>query len=234
MSNNVIRGIDLFASAGGLTLGLKEAGVHTVCAAEVDPYRVSTFLQHTPEATALVGDVRQADFSPYKGRVELVYGGPPCQPFSSGGLRQGTSDERDMIPEFIRVVQEVRPLAFLMENVPGLVVSDRMNYLSQVLEQLEDLDFVVSWKVLNAADYGVPQKRRRLFVVGLRHARFRFPPPTHGPAVGLPYVVVQDVLPPHQIGEPNPSKVFYAKGPDLRACARTRFSVAQLDEHPAL
>jgi DNA (cytosine-5)-methyltransferase 1 len=211
-----VLGIDLFASAGGLSLGLKAAGVTTVCVVELDPYRVATFRGHTPEATIINSDIRQANFSSYKGKVQLVYGGPPCQPFSSGGLRRAASDERDMIPEFIRVVREVQPPAFLMENVPGLTAGDRQAYLETVINQLEDLGFLVNWKVLNAVDFGVPQKRRRLFVVGLRHARFCFPEPTYGPAGRLPHVAVRDVLPPHQIGEPNPSRVFYARNPDLR------------------
>jgi DNA (cytosine-5)-methyltransferase 1 len=211
-----IQGIDLFASAGGLTLGLKAAGVVTVCAVEVDPYRVQTFSTHTPGAQLLSGDIRGLDMALYNGVAHLVYGGPPCQPFSSGGLRQAADDERNMIPEFIRVVGQVQPKAFLMENVPGLALADRLDYLSQVLDSLESLDYRLNWQVLNAADYGVPQKRRRLFIVGMRHARFRFPEPTHGPGRPHPHVAVRDILPTHQIGEPNPSQVFYAKHPDLR------------------
>jgi DNA (cytosine-5)-methyltransferase 1 len=211
-----MKGIDLFAGAGGLTLGLKAAGVETVCAVEVDPYRTQPFAQHTPGAKIITGDIREAGFSEFRGKVGLVYGGPPCQPFSSGGLRQAESDQRNMIPQFIRVVGEVRPEAFLMENVPGLVVGNRMKYLGRVLSRLEDLGFVVAWQVSNAADHGVPQKRRRLFVVGLRTKRFEFPEPTHGPDRSRPHVRVRDVLPEHQTGEPNPSKVFYARTPDLR------------------
>lgn len=211
-----MKGIDLFSSAGGLTLGLKAAGVETVCAVEVDPYRTQTFTMHTPGAKVITSDIRQVGFSEFRGRVALIYGGPPCQPFSSGGLRQAEADDRNMIPQFIRVVEEVHPNAFLMENVPGLVVADRMKYLARVIGRLEDLGFVVTWQVVNAADYGVPQKRRRLFVVGLRNEAFEFPEPTHGPGRSRPHIRVRDVLPAHQIGEPNPSKVFYAKTPDLR------------------
>ncbi len=211
----MVKGIDLFASAGGLTLGLKAAGVETVCAVEVDPYRRQTFASHTPGAKQ-IGNVQGANFSEFRGQVQLVYGGPPCQPFSSGGLRQAQGDDRDMIPEFIRVVREVEPEAFLMENVPGLAVGERKEYLARIVQSLEDLGFLVAWQVINAADHGVPQKRRRLFVVGMRHAFFEFPAPTHGPGRPHPYVAVRDVLPANQIGEPNPSKVFYARNPDLR------------------
>ncbi|MBN9118311.1 MAG: DNA (cytosine-5-)-methyltransferase [Planctomycetes bacterium] len=212
----MVRGIDLFASAGGLTIGLKSAGVETVCAVEIDPCRTQTFVTHTPKAKIITADIQQTSFTEYHGKVELVYGGPPCQPFSSGGLRQAQNDERDMIPQFIRVVGEVKPDAFLMENVPGLVAGDRMKYLSKVIRQFEDLGFQVNWQIVNACDYGVPQKRRRLFVVGMRNGPFQFPEPTHGPARTHAHVRVRDVLPDHQIGDPNPSKVFYAKNPDLR------------------
>lgn len=212
----MVRGIDLFASAGGLTLGFKAAGVRTVCAVECDPYRTQTFATHTPEAEIITSDVRQVSFDKYRGKVELVYGGPPCQPFSSGGLRKSHADERNMIPEFVRAVQEVQPEAFVMENVPGLVAGDRMKYLSEVIHELEDLGYFLNWQVLNATDYGVPQKRRRLFVVGLRQAAFEFPEPTHGPERPTPFVRVKDVLTGELIGEPNPAIVCYAKNPDLR------------------
>jgi DNA (cytosine-5)-methyltransferase 1 len=212
----MVTGIDLFAGAGGLTLGLKEAGIRTVCAVEIDAYRVATFARHTPQASILAGDIRQMAFSSYKGKIGLVYGGPPCQPFSSGGLRRADADLRDMVPCFVKTVREVAPSAFLMENVPGLVAGDRFVYLGRVIRELEELGFRVAWKVINAADFGVPQKRRRLFVVGLRGRRFVFPTETHGPGRERPHVTVQDVLPADQIGEPNPSKVFYAKAPDLR------------------
>jgi DNA (cytosine-5)-methyltransferase 1 len=208
--------IDLFSGAGGLTLGLKEAGFHTVCAVEIDPNRVATFARHAPGADILTADIRSLDLFGYRGKLELVCGGPPCQPFSSGGLRRAADDERDMIPWFVRVVRDVKPPAFLMENVPGLVARDRLAYLTKVVRELEGLGYLVNWKVLNAADFGVPQKRRRLFVVGLRNRRFVFPKETHGPGRPFPHVAVRDVLPTEPIGEPNPSKVFYAKVPDLR------------------
>lgn len=212
----MLQAIDLFSSAGGLTLGFKQAGVKTVCAVEIDPIRVQTFGLHSPDAEIENGDVQQVDLSRYRGKVELVYGGPPCQPFSSGGLRKAHSDERNMVPSFIDVLRSVRPEAFLMENVPGLVVGDRRKYLRTVLDEFEAMGYRLAHRVVNAAEYGVPQKRKRLIVVGMRSKTFRFPEETHGPGRALPFIAVKDVLPPHQIGEPNPCKVFYAKNPDLR------------------
>jgi DNA (cytosine-5)-methyltransferase 1 len=208
--------LDLFAGAGGLTLGMTRAGFETACAVEVEPYRAQTFRSHTPDAEVIESDIREVDFSRFKAKVKLVYGGPPCQPFSSGGLRKAEQDDRNMIPAFVQAVSVIRPEAFLMENVPGLIAGDRLAYLERMIRQFQGMGYSVNWKVLNAADYGVPQKRRRLFVIGMRGRPFRFPVETHGPGRAFPRVTVRDVLPDHQIGEPNPSKVFYAKAPDLR------------------
>ena len=215
-SMDLVPAIDIFASAGGLTLGFKDAKVQTVCAVEIERHRVATFARHTPRADILNSDIQRVDFAPYRGKIELVYGGPPCQPFSSGGRQRAARDERDMIPAFIRAIGALRPAAFFMENVPGLVTGDRRAYFAKILAEYRALGFTVAWQVVNAADYGVPQKRRRLFVVGMRGREFVFPAPSHGPKRRHPHVAVRDVLPLHQIGEPNPSRVFYAKRPDTR------------------
>src|SRR5438270_223344 len=108
--------IDLFSGAGGLTIGMKAAGVRTTCAVEIEPYRIATFVGHTRGVEVLASDIRTIDFNSYRHQIDFIYGGPPCQPFSSGGLRKAFGDDRNMIPEFIRAVREIRPCAFLMEN----------------------------------------------------------------------------------------------------------------------
>ncbi len=215
-TSTFVSGIDLFSGAGGLTLGFKEAGIKTVRAVEIDPYRVETFAKHTPDAEIIDADITRVNLRKYRNTVDVLYGGPPCQPFSSGGLRNGQADSRDMMPHFIDAVRTIRPEAFFMENVPGLTAGDRRAYFVAILNELRVLGYHVTWKVLNAADYGVPQNRRRLFVVGMRERMFRFPKETHGPGRTRAYLTVNDVLPPYQVGEPNPSLVFYAKNPDLR------------------
>jgi DNA (cytosine-5)-methyltransferase 1 len=121
-----------------------------------------------------------------------------------------------MIPWFVRAVATVRPEAFWMENVPGLAVGGRHRYFLDLLETLRSLGYFIVWDVLNSADFGVPQSRRRLFIIGMRQRPFLFPQPTHGPGQALPHVAVRDVLPTEQIGEPNPATVTYAKNPALR------------------
>lgn len=211
-----IRAFDLFAGAGGLTLGLKEAGVETIAAVEVDQYCVRTFAMHSPQVEMIVKDIRRVELAPYRSEVDLVYGGPPCQPFSSGGLRGSDADERDMMPWFVKALGEIQPHAFLMENVPGLATGGRERYLWRLINEFRSLGYKVSWRVLSAPAFGVPQNRLRLFVVGMKERLFRFPSGTHGTGMPHALVAVKHVLPEHQIGEPNLSKVFFAKRPDLR------------------
>jgi DNA (cytosine-5)-methyltransferase 1 len=122
-----------------------------------------------------------------------------------------------MFPEFFRVLREAQPAAFLAENVPGLVTSHKLKYFTDLLEGFEKLGYNVSWKVVLAADYGVPQKRRRLIIVGMREGEFWFPKPTHGPLTDTPHVPSGSVVSKfHPLGEPPDCPVVYAKFPDPR------------------
>jgi hypothetical protein len=121
----LVSGIDVFAGAGGLTLGLKAAGIITAGTVEIDPHRVATFARHTPSPDSLTADICRINLSTYRGKGEFVYGGPLCQLFSSGGLHAGPSDERDMVPWFIKAARDIHPVAFLPENVLALVTGDR-------------------------------------------------------------------------------------------------------------
>ena len=208
--------VDLFAGAGGLSLGLHTAGIRTVCAVEYDAHAAKTFGLNFPAAAVHCADVRTVDLTAYRGRVAIVCGGPPCQPFSSGGLRNAADDARDMIPAFIDAVRTVQPQAFLMENVNGLTVGSRRPYLAAVLTALEGLGYTLTWQVLNAADYGVPQLRHRLIVVGVRTGKFVFPEPTHGPKRPRPHLTAGEVLRTVSSHTVNTAKVTYARNPDTR------------------
>jgi DNA (cytosine-5)-methyltransferase 1 len=200
--------IDLFAGAGGLSLGLKAAGIEAVMAVEIMADAAATYAKHSPNVQVHRNDIRVIDFRSLRG-VDLVVGGPPCQPFSTGGLRRGSGDQRDFIPEFVRAVLEARPRAFVMENVPGLASFGP--YLQAALEPLTGLYRVSAPQIVNAADYGVPQSRRRLLVVGtIDGLGFELRP------LGTQRCVAGDVLTAEPKGEPNRSKVVYAKQPDLR------------------
>lgn len=158
------------------------------------------------------GDVRDYDFSQHHGTADVVVGGPPCQPFSLGGRHKGNDDKRDMFPQAVRAVREIMPKAFIFENVKGLLRQNFANYYQYITHQLEfptitrkgdeewpdhmarlekaktsgrkskELRYNVIFQLLNAADYGVPQSRERVLIVGIRAdlgVRFSFPMPTH-------------------------------------------------------
>jgi len=208
--------IDLFSGPGGLSMGLRRSGLKVLANVELNRDAMETYAAHDAAATHFNEDVRGISFESYRGKVDIVVGGPPCQPFSIGGLRKGNSDERDMIPEFIRCLKEVQPEAFLMENVPGLIFKKARPYFDSVLAQLSDCGYRLNWAVLNSADYGVPQKRKRLIVMGSRSIQLRFPAPSHGPGTDKNHISALDLLGDSPIGESPNCPVKFAKYPDLR------------------
>ncbi len=179
-------------------------------------------------------DICEVDFRQYAGQLDAVIGGPPCQPWSVGGLRLGRSDPRDGFPQFARALHEAYPPAFVMENVAGLargatrptfdrtvaVLGGDLPLAELLGDQVgpdERLRYEVTWRVLQAADFGVPQNRQRLFVVGVRDGlRFSWPAPAHGPGRRKPYVPAGSVIGNEGHGEPNASIVTYASKPSLR------------------
>ena len=201
--------LDLFCGAGGLSIGLHAAGFQTVAAVEIGSDACATYQNAFPETKLLQADIRTVNFREWRG-IDLVAGGPPCQPFSTGGLRRGRNDVRDFLPDFVRAILEAEPRAFLMENVPGLAAFG--DYLHTALAPLMDLYRISGPHIVNAADYGVPQSRRRMIIIGCRDDRvFQFPVPNL--AARVPAGAVLTLKP---LGEPNPSKIVYCKAPDLR------------------
>jgi len=207
--------IDLFSGPGGLTLGMRRAGVNPIMGVEFNQDAVATYRGHTA-SDHRCADVRSVDFTPYCGEVDIVYGGPPCQPFSLGGLMKGQFDQRDMVPEFVRAVHEVSPAAFVMENVPGLLFKRSRPYFDWVVSLLSKEGFTCSFRVVNSADYGVPQRRKRVIIVGMRNGTYRFPSPTHGDDLALPYICSSEVIGEDPVGEPARSVVSFAPKVDLR------------------
>jgi DNA (cytosine-5)-methyltransferase 1 len=213
-----LRSLEMFTGAGGLALATHEAGFEHEALLEwnsdaCDTLRANTRLHGLSglnDWNIVQGDVRSVDFRQFEG-LDLVAGGPPCQPFSIGGKHHGKKDSRDMIPEFIRAIRQIRPRAFIMENVKGLTRQTFRNYFSYVTLQLtypevhlrggeqwtshlsrleaihtegrhDDLHYNVVYRVLNSADFGVPQTRERVFIVGFRSdlgASWNFPKATH-------------------------------------------------------
>lgn len=201
--------LDLFCGAGGLSAGLHTAGFETVGAVEIDADAAMTYRKAFPHTKLHQADIRSVCFREWQG-VDLIAGGPPCQPFSTGGLRKGKHDERDFLPDFVRSVSTIKPRAFLMENVPGL--ASFSEYLSATLAPLIG-DYQISGPhVVNAADYGVPQARRRMIIIGYREGgNFHLPDPNR-----VSRIPARAVIGKMPVGEPNPSKIVYCKNPDLR------------------
>jgi DNA (cytosine-5)-methyltransferase 1 len=153
-----------------MSLGATMAGLTVTLAVELDRYAAATYAYNHPATRLLTEDIRQVGRSAFpRNRAGLVvFGGPPCQGFSTSNQRTRSRGNPDnwLFLEFMRVIRLIRPDWVVMENVRGLGETEKGIFLEQILAQLEGADYAVSWWVLNAADYGVPQRRYRLFVVG--------------------------------------------------------------------
>jgi DNA (cytosine-5)-methyltransferase 1 len=215
-----MKSVELYAGAGGLAMGCELAGFEPVAVVEWDKWACDTIRENGKRDYPLVrdwslheGDVRGYDWSSIDSKVDLVAGGPPCQPFSMGGKHRANDDGRDMFPATVDIVRQLRPRAFIVENVKGLTRSTFANYYQYILLQLEfpevgrrkkeswfdhllrlqaertsgrrkrvGLTYNVVPTLVNAADYGVPQKRERVFIVGFRAdlgIEWAFPQATH-------------------------------------------------------
>ncbi len=175
--------LEICAGGGGQALGLEGAGFDHAVLVERDPHACVTLRHNRPAWRVVEGDLAAFDARPYAG-VDLVAGGVPCPPFSKAGKQLGAADERNLFPEALRVVREVMPRAVMFENVRGLLDPVFDDYRRWIDGELAGLGFVSEWKLLQAADYGVPQLRPRVVMVAMRRDSdegFRWPLPT-GPA----------------------------------------------------
>lgn len=212
-----LKALELCVGAGGLALAAAQAGFEDITAIELHGPACDTLrknkaagVEHVKNWTITEADIRDIDFTAHAG-IDLLSGGPPCQPFSFGGKRQGRQDEREMFPEFVRAVREAKPKAFVIENVKGLLGRAMLPYFNYVIQQLQlpehtreknekwkahrarlerlytggkggGTQYRVIYQVLNGADYGVPQRRERVFIVGVRAdlgLEYNFPLATH-------------------------------------------------------
>lgn len=174
--------IELFAGAGGLALGLEEAGLDCILLNEIDKDACNTLRKNRPRWNIEEGDISNINFKPYKGKVDLVTGGFPCQAFSYAGKKLGFEDARGtLFYEFARAVKETQPLVAVGENVRGLLSHENGKTVNGMISVLEELGYeVIPPQVLKAIFYNVPQKRERLFLVALRKnsgLKFEYPAP---------------------------------------------------------
>lgn len=183
---NNLKTLSLFSGGGGLDLGFDRAGFKHIASYELIPICKNTFSQNKPHwlifAGEKEGDVTHIDWRKYTNQIDIIHGGPPCQPFSIAGEQKGKSDERNMWGEFNRAVNIIKPKAFIAENVLGLLSPKFDSFVKKyILNELSDYS-IVKFE-MNAADYGIPQIRRRVFFVGFRNKKevrhFPVPKPTH-------------------------------------------------------
>lgn len=204
-----MRTLELFSGAGGLAKGLELAGFRHVKLVEFNKNACATLQANFGVEKVFFGDIRDLSYNGLMG-VDIVAGGPPCQPFSLGGKHQANQDHRDMFPYAINAIHELQPKAFIFENVKGLLRSSFADYFEYIVLRLtfpdykpkfepdwqlhlqllrklkyeshQGLKYKVVYQLVNAADYGVPQNRERVFIVGIRadlDVEWVFPAPTH-------------------------------------------------------
>ena len=158
----------LFAGTGGGILGGILSGFRTVCAVETNKYCQAVLLQRQADKILpyfpIWDDVRTFDGTKWRGVVDIITAGFPCQPFSLAGKRQQENDERNMWPDTIRIIREVRPRFILLENVPGLLSS---GYYQRIFAEIAEAGYLFRWEIISAADVGAPHLRKRLWITGV-------------------------------------------------------------------
>ncbi|WP_179877561.1 DNA cytosine methyltransferase [Rhizobium anhuiense] len=172
--------VEVCAGAGGMSIGLERAGYHPLALIEFDKDAAATLRRNRPFWPVVQADMRSVDFKQFRSAgVDLLVGGVPCQPYSMEGLGLGKDDPRDLLPEAARAVDEMRPAAFAFENVAGLLNARHADHLGSFMRNLRKSGYVVRIIRMDAADYGVPQERTRILIVGMNKTAigaFRAPP----------------------------------------------------------
>lgn len=165
----MLRVFEICAGAGGMALGLENAGFKSVGLVEIDRHACATLRANRPGWNVLETDVQTLDPIDFEG-VDLFAGGVPCPPFSVAGKQLGADDDRDLFPTALELIERIRPQSVFLENVPGFAASRFLAYRRALATRLNELGYWVDWEVLNASDYGVPQLRPRFILVALREA----------------------------------------------------------------
>lgn len=206
----MLSGIEIFSGAGGLAKGLELAGIQHKAFVEINTHACKTLRQNFTKDIVHEGNIELFNFSKFKD-IAIIAGGPPCQPFSLGGKHKGNMDKRDMFPQAIKAIKQIAPKAFIFENVKGLLRKSFASYFNYIILQLtypeitikndeewelhfrrlekihissprDVLKYNIIYRLINSADYGVPQKRERVIIVGVRtdiDLSWSFPKQTH-------------------------------------------------------
>lgn len=177
MGNQRPIAVDLFAGAGGMTLGFEQAGFDVLASVEIDPIHCATHEYNFPMWTAICASVAEISGDDIRQKskicdrkIDVVFGGPPCQGFSLMGKRAFDDPRNELISHFQRLVIELHPQYFVMENVKGLTIGDQQQFIGEVIASFEQKGYKIlnPYKLLNASHFGVPQNRERLFLIGCR------------------------------------------------------------------
>lgn len=186
-NNAKIKTLSLFSGAGGLDIGFEDAGFDIIEQNElVDDFAETLRINNSNKCNVVCKDVREYSGKSLKGKVDFIIGGPPCQPFSSASRRafgvDGTIDARGtLFNEYVRILKEVQPKGFLFENVYGIVSSNKGQDWQMIITAFKRAGYNIHYKILDAADYGAPQHRARLIIIGLKeNINYKFPLPNHG------------------------------------------------------
>lgn len=181
---NKLRVIDLFAGVGGLSVGFIKAGFDVVLAIEHDEKIANSYKKNHLNTKVIIEDIKNlkpTDLSENIGNIDIIVGGPPCQGFSQKGKRLSLSDDRNfMFKSFISFVKFFKPKYFLLENVPNIITTSNGFFKKEIIESFKKLGYIIDCKILNASDYGVPQKRKRAFFLGvLGNENIKLPTPSN-------------------------------------------------------
>jgi DNA (cytosine-5)-methyltransferase 1 len=197
--------VDLFAGAGGLSLGFEDAGFKVIFAVENDIHSAETYKANRKRRNTelILSDISQINFANLlkkfklkKGETDILLCGSPCQGFSTSNTRTRTTNnpKNHLFKEFLRAVEEIHPKWILFENVSGIVNFEKGEVIKIMETELDQIGYLCSWDIINTADYGVPQTRRRFFLIGSRIGiKFSFPQRTHG-GEKKPYITVRDAI----------------------------------------
>lgn len=186
-----IRTLSLFSGAGGLDIGFHDVGFEIVESVEIESKFCKTLELNSGKGkrfeNSTVNCIDINEYTPHHlGNIDFIIGGPPCQTFSAAGRRAngvlGTTDARGILfKEYVRLLKELQPVGFLFENVYGIIGAQRGEAWKEILKSFSEVGYRLYYRIVDAADYGVPQHRERLIIVGLKEGKFKFPRPTHGP-----------------------------------------------------
>jgi len=181
-----LKALSLFSGGGGLDLGFDLAGFKHIASYEILPDACETLKLNRPSWEVLSGDngdVKKVNWNAYKGKIDVIHGGPPCQPFSIAGRQLGWEDDRNLIPELVRAIHEIQPRAFVMENVPSLGQKRFKPFVDEFIYKPLNKGYDLIPFLLEASSFGIPQKRKRLFIVGTSKKNIKQsyvqPTPTH-------------------------------------------------------